>query len=243
MQDILQTWVPLKKDRKKTGQNLLLAGKDLDSGPLPLMGEEEKAASSLHLDTDWDAAAETSTWSKTELVRRATDHSLLQALQVLLGLLPPFQLQPADKYTCLWACTDSDWAVCTSLTWVPAAAGSSPGPPSSASRAPPVASRAPAWSSGSGCTQKQHQAPSQQHPRLSTQQLTPAAPWSASPWRPAHLEGCWSASGGPLGETGSASPQHPESTRSVTLKAARLLINRLHRNELCSVLYLFFFSF
>lgn len=72
--------------------------------------------------------------------------------------------------------------------------------------------------------QKRHQAPWRFHRRLSTLTLTPAAPWSASPWRPAHLEGCWSASGGSLGETGSASLQHPESTRSVTLKPAMLLI-------------------
>lgn len=72
--------------------------------------------------------------------------------------------------------------------------------------------------------QKRHQAPWRFHRWLSMLRLTPAAPWSASPWRPAHLEGCWSASGGSLGETGSASLQHPESTRSVTLKPAMLLI-------------------
>lgn len=128
--------------------------------------EEENAAPVLYLDTYWDAAAEslktfpmlkkeTFKWSKIESVKSATDHSLLQALQVLLGLLPPVQLQPADMFkswrACLWVCNDPGWAVCANVTWVPAAGGSSPAPPSSASRAPPVASRAPAWSSGSGC--------------------------------------------------------------------------------------------
>jgi len=40
--------------------------------------------------------------------------------------------------------------------------------------------------------------------------LTPAALWCASPCCPIHLSDCWSASDGPLCETGSASPQYPE---------------------------------
>lgn len=89
--------------------------------------------------------------------------------------------------------------------------------------------------------QMRHQAPWWFHQWLSMLKLTPAAPWSASPWRPAHLEGCWSASGGSLGETGFASLQHPESTRSVTLKPAMLLIKAAQKWTLF-MLHLFFFD-